>query len=165
MHSLVTLALYLLLCLQCMLVLVSLVGTGLKCFGAIPIRSHILLNFSTAFYETLTSKYMYWKTLPFVENLSWKGDLDGHLLAVKYIVWWPERVKKGKEQSESNSVVFNDTNQLVKEVVVFFLSLNVLCNRVFTKSLSPMVYWLLKGLLLPPVKILFTGSWFVVNKN
>ena len=59
MHSLVTLALYLLLCLQCMLVLVSLVGTGLKCFGAIPIRSHILLHFSTAFYETLTSKYMY----------------------------------------------------------------------------------------------------------
>ena len=41
------------------LALVSRVGTGLKCFGAIPIQSHILLNFSTAFYETLTSKYMY----------------------------------------------------------------------------------------------------------
>ena len=53
------LALYLLLSLQCMLVLVSLVGMGLNCFGAIPIQSHILLNFSTAFYETLTSKYMY----------------------------------------------------------------------------------------------------------
>ena len=41
-----------------MLVLLSLVRTRLKCFGAIPIQSHIRLNFSTAFYETLTSKHI-----------------------------------------------------------------------------------------------------------
>ena len=56
MHSLVMLALYLLLCLQCMLVLVLLVGTRLNCFGAIPIQPHFILNVSAGFYETLTSK-------------------------------------------------------------------------------------------------------------